>query len=226
MRSWGELRARTSRRADREERKLRDTEKEVNRQRALMPWDNLTQAQQDFWETRYAGRLLGMLDRSAKFREFGQSIRFVSGLIGATVAALGGFAGAPIRVIVAVLGVTLAAVNAAPSIFSTELRVVINRRYVRQLLTEGWTFALAVTGPDVVVSSAFASFRAAVEHVPPTMTMPTRRACTKRARADSKLQAANLTGAEVIPAHAGRGTATPARHRCCTIGPPQGSRGR
>jgi hypothetical protein len=56
-------------------------------------------------------------------------------------------------------------VNAAPSIFSTELRVVINRRYVRQLLTEGWTFALAVTGPDVVVSSAFASFRAAVEHV-------------------------------------------------------------
>lgn len=64
--------------------------------------------------------------RSAKFRELGQSIRFVSVLLGATVAALSGFAGVPMRTIVAVLGVMLAAVNAAPSIFSTERRVIIN----------------------------------------------------------------------------------------------------
>lgn len=71
-----------------------------------------------------------MLDRSAKFRELGQLIRFLSVLMGATVAALGGFAGVQMRIIVAILGVTLAAVNAAPSIFSTELRVIINRRHI------------------------------------------------------------------------------------------------
>jgi hypothetical protein len=114
-----------------------------------------------------------MLDRSAKFRELGQSIRFVSVLIGATVAALGGFAGAQMRIIVAILGVTLAAVNAAPSIFSTEFRVIINRRYIGRLLTQGWIFALAATAPggagtikaDAVINSDFETFRNAVEEL-------------------------------------------------------------
>lgn len=165
MRSWSEIRE------ARRVRKLRHTEREVLQQRGVLPWDQLTRTQQGFWETRYRARLIGMLDRSAKFRELGQSIRFVSALMGATVAALGGFAGAPTRIIVAVLGVALAAVNAAPSIFSTEGRVVINRRYVGLLLTEGWIFALAIerlhdAGTDrsaTDISAAFETFRAAVE---------------------------------------------------------------
>lgn len=157
--------------AERADRKLTETAREVARQRALVAAVPLSRPQLDFWETRYADRLLKMLDRSTKFREFDQSIRFVSALIGATVAALGGFVGTPIRAIVAALGVTLAAVNAAPSIFSTSLRVIINRRYVRQLLAEGWVFAFAVTGPDddgasrsaAALGASFETFRVAVE---------------------------------------------------------------
>jgi hypothetical protein len=93
--------------------------------------------------------------------------------MGATVAALGGFAGVQMRIIVAILGVTLAAVNAAPSIFSTELRVLINRRYIGRLLTQGWIFALAATEPgdagtiktDAVINSDFETFRNAVEEL-------------------------------------------------------------
>ena len=172
MRSWSDYRKTWSEcRKARADRKLRETEKEVRSQRAVLPWHTLTRTQRSFWETRYRARLIGMLDRSAKFRELGQLIRFVSVLMGATVAALGGFAGVQMRIIVAILGVTLAAVNAAPSIFSTELRVIINRRYIGRLLTQGWIFALAATEPgdagtiktDAVINSDFETFRKAVE---------------------------------------------------------------
>jgi hypothetical protein len=157
-------------RAQRAQRKASETEKELTGQRELV-WGKLTDAQKGFCESRYESRVMGMRHRFTKFRELGQSIRFVSVLMGATVAALSGFAGVQMRIIVAVLGVVLAAVNAAPSIFSTELRVIINRRYVGRLLNQGWIFALAVRRSEdmaTVESTAardlyFETFRTAVE---------------------------------------------------------------
>jgi len=156
--------------AERAQRKAGETEKELIGQRELV-WVALTDAQKGFWESRYQTRVMGMRQRSAKFRELGQSIRFVSVLLGAAVAALSGFAGVPMRIIVAVLGVILAAVNASPSIFSTERRVVINRRFLGRLLEQGWVFVLAVNGSDdeAALGSAaardvdFETFRTAVE---------------------------------------------------------------
>jgi hypothetical protein len=159
-------------RAERGQRKAGETGKELIGQRELV-WAKLTDAQKGFWESRYETRVMGMRHRSAKFRELGQSIRFVSVLLGATVAALSGFAGVPMRIIVAVLGVILAAVNAAPSIFSTERRVIINRRFVGRLLNQGWIFVLAVRGSEdtATLRSAtagdvdFETFRSAVEEL-------------------------------------------------------------
>jgi hypothetical protein len=174
MRSWSDYRkAWSDKWKARADSKLRETEKELNNQQAVLPWARLTPTQQGFWETRYKARLMGMLNRSTKFRELGQSIRFVSVLMGATVAALSGLAGVRMRIIVAILGVTLAAVNAAPSIFRTELRVIINRRYIGRLLTQGWIFALAATGTgeastttvDPDINSDFDTFRKEVERL-------------------------------------------------------------
>jgi hypothetical protein len=72
---------------------------------------------------------------------------------------------------VAVLGVILAVVNAAPSIFSTERRVIINRRFSGLLLNQGWIFVLAVRRSDdtarlhsaTVGDVDFETFRSAVE---------------------------------------------------------------
>jgi hypothetical protein len=158
--------------AERAQRKAGETEtgKELIGQRELV-WAKLTEAQKGFWESRYQTRVMGMRHRSAKFRELGQSIRSLSVLLGATVAALSGFAGVPMRIIVAVLGVILAVVNAAPSIFSTERRVIINRRFSGLLLNQGWIFVLAVRGSDdtarphsaTVGDVDFETFRSAVE---------------------------------------------------------------
>jgi len=64
-------------------------------------------------------------------------------------------------------------VNAAPSIFSAERRVIINRRFSGLLLNQGWIFVLAVSLFDdtarlqsVTVGDAdFESFRSAVERL-------------------------------------------------------------
>ena len=167
-------------RAKRAQRKAAETEtgKELIAQRELV-WAQLSEAQQGFWDSRYHTRVMGMRHRSATFRELGQSIRSLSVLLGATVAALSGFAGVPMRIIVAALGVILAVVNAAPSIFSTEGRVIINRNYSGRLLKKGWIFVLAVNGSDhaatlqcatagdcaTAADASFETFRAAVENL-------------------------------------------------------------
>jgi Protein of unknown function (DUF4231) len=110
----------------------------------LPPVKDLKLEQRAFWDGEWAGRLEGMHKRSKNWRRWGEGFRLPALAAGAAVPALAPFSGLPVRIATASLAALAVTLNGAATLFHTDQRTVVNRRYEGMLLAEGWDFVLGV----------------------------------------------------------------------------------
>ena len=120
----------------------------------------LTADQSAFWDDQWADRLDGMHARSKNWRRWGEGFRLPALAAGAAVPALAPFSGLYVRIATASLAALAVTLNGAATLFHTDQRTIVNRRYEGMLLAAGWDFAQGVapyTGAD--------AFQRFAEHV-------------------------------------------------------------
>jgi hypothetical protein len=120
----------------------------------------LNDDQRAFWNDQWADRLAGMHTRSKNWRRWGEGFRLPALAAGAAVPALAPFSGLSVRIATASLAALAVTLNGAATLFHTDQRTIVNRRYEGILLAAGWDFAQGL-GP-YAGADAFEKF---AEHV-------------------------------------------------------------
>jgi hypothetical protein len=139
--------------------------------------------QRKFWDQRVANRLKGMNSRIKNWQKWGVGFRLPALAVGAAVPALAPFSGLYVRVATAALAAIAVVLNGAVTLFHTDQRTIVNRRYQGMLLSTGWSFALGLdpyNGDDAFesfardVTSILEVYDTAYEtsiYVPPTVAL-------------------------------------------------------
>jgi uncharacterized protein DUF4231 len=119
---------------------------------------NLRGDQKEFWHQRITDQLQGMHSRSKNWRRWGDGFRLPALAAGAAVPALAPFSGLYIRIATAALAALAVTLNGAVTLFHTDQRIIINRRYEGILLSTAWSFALALSPYNGTDDAAFKRF--------------------------------------------------------------------
>jgi len=125
---------------------------------------SLTDDQRAFWDDRWAERLVGMHARSKNWRRWGEGFRLPALAAGAAVPALAPFSGLYVRIATASLAALAVTLNGAATLFHTDQRTIVNRRYEGMLLAAGWGFAQRLAPYDDD-ADAFEKFMEDVENM-------------------------------------------------------------
>jgi hypothetical protein len=122
----------------------------VKKFESLSRVNGLNDDQRAFWNDQWADRLVGMHMRSKNWRRWGEGFRLPALAAGAAVPAIAPFSGLYVRIATASLAALAVTLNGAATLFHTDQRTVVNRRYEGILLAAGWSFAqrLAPYGGD------------------------------------------------------------------------------
>lgn len=119
---------------------------------------NLRGDQGEFWRQRIIDQLQGMHSRSKNWRRWGDGFRLPALAAGAAVPALAPFSGLYIRIATAALAALAVTLNGAVTLFHTDQRIIINRRYEGILLSTAWSFALGLSPYNGADDAAFKRF--------------------------------------------------------------------
>jgi hypothetical protein len=125
---------------------------------------DLNDDQRAFWNDRWADRLVGMHMRSKNWRRWGEGFRLPALAAGAAVPALAPFSGLYVRIATASLAALAVTLNGAATLFHTDQRTIVNRRYEGMPLAAGWGFAQRLA-PYADDDDAFEKFMEDVENI-------------------------------------------------------------